>query len=190
MDSSRGSALTTRATRGGYLLHAARCYVSCGDSQIVSQGLAEKENVVEELLERVRRRDAKGEHGGRYLAPRDDPFLDGCVSPARTTATAIAEVNPPRGKETQILTLPKKEETRLRARNPNAKPVRAATHLSNETMHTSSLPSLQGEAASTASSRMDWTGANCKKLSSITKMGTEIAKSLQRQITSSAEYEK
>ena len=54
-------------------------HVGCGDTQIAAQGLGVEENVVNELLECFWGGNAKGEHGGRHVAPRDDRFLDRCV---------------------------------------------------------------------------------------------------------------
>ena len=48
--------------------------LAAGDAQIAAQGLRVEENVANELLECFPRGSAKGEHGGRYVAPRDDRF--------------------------------------------------------------------------------------------------------------------
>ena len=70
---------------------------ACGEMFALAAvpGFGVEENVVDELLERFRGGNAKGEHGGCHVAPRDDRFLDRCVCPQpRTAAIAIAGENP------------------------------------------------------------------------------------------------
>ena len=133
--------LVTRATDACCVRRDA--HICCGNPQSVSQGLGVQKNVVDDLLERNQGDDAKGEHGSRHAAPRDNRFLNRFVSPNReqqrlpSLRGSICWVS----KETQVADTPRK------GRNKNHRahktPNQLLTHLYNETGHTSSWQSVR-----------------------------------------------
>ena len=51
-------------------------HICCGNPSGASQGFGVQKDVLDELLDRIRGGDAEGEHGGRYVASRDDCLMN------------------------------------------------------------------------------------------------------------------